>query len=151
MGSFGLGIASVALLIGSLALILRRQIALPLRPLQQGIRSAAAGEGRAVPATGNDELGHMAAAFNSMLGKVSERDAALRDEKERFRALIEHAADVIVVVAADGSMLYVSPAAQTVLGVTPDVLHERSLPTEAHPEDRERLAAALHAVVGSSR
>jgi PAS domain S-box-containing protein len=143
-----LGIASVALLIGSLALILRRQIALPLRRLQEGIRSAAAGEGRAVPATGSAELGHMAAAFNSMLSKVSERDAALRDEKERFRALIEHAADVIVVIAADGSVLYASPAAQAVLGVTPDVLHGRSLLTEAHPEDRERLAAALHAVAG---
>ncbi len=142
------GIASVALLIASLALILRRQIAQPLRRLQEGIRSAAAGEGREVPATGSAELGHMAAAFNSMLGKVSERDAALRDEKERFRALIEHAPDVIVVVAADGGVLYASPAAQTVLGVAPDVLLGRSLLAEAHPEDHERLTAALHAVVG---
>jgi len=142
------GIASVALLIASLALILRRQIAQPLRRLQEGIRSAAAGEGRAVPASGNDELGHMAAAFNSMLGKVSERDAALRDEKERFRALIEHAADVIVVVAADGTVRYASPAAQAVLGVTPDALLGRSLLADAHPEDREQLAAALQAVVG---
>jgi PAS domain S-box-containing protein len=83
-----------------------------------------------------------------MLGKVSERDAALRDEKERFRALIEHAADVIVVVAADGCVRYASPAAQAVLGVTPDELLGRSLLDEAHPEDHERLAAALQAVVG---
>jgi PAS domain S-box-containing protein len=142
------GIASVALLIASLALILRRQIALPLRRLQDGIRSAAAGEVRAVEATGSAELGHMAAAFNSMLGKVTERDAALRDEKERFRALIEHAADVIVVVAADGSVLYTSPAAQWVLGLLPDALLGRSLLAEVHPEDHDALAAALRAVVG---
>jgi PAS domain S-box-containing protein len=142
------GIASVALLIASLALILRRQIAQPLRRLQDGIRSAAAGEGREVRAGGSEELGHMAAAFNSMLGKVSERDAALRDEKERFRALIEHAPDVIVVVAADGGVRYASPAAQTVLGMKPDTLLGRSLLTEAHPEDQEALAAALQAVVG---
>jgi two-component system NtrC family sensor kinase len=142
------GIASVALLIASLALILRRQIAQPLRRLQDGIRSAAAGEGREVRASGSEELGHMAAAFNSMLGKVSERDAALRDEKERFRALIEHAADVIVVVAADGSVRYASPAAQAVLGVTSDALLGRPLLAEVHAEDQAKLAAALQAVVG---
>ncbi len=142
------GIASAALLIASLAMILRRQIALPLRRLRDGIRSAAAGEGRAVPATGSEELGHMAAAFNSMLGKVSERDAALRDEKERFRALIEHAADVIVVVSAGGVVKYASPAAQTVLGVAPELLQGRSLLADAHPDDQAQLAKALHAVVG---
>jgi PAS domain S-box-containing protein len=142
------GIASVALLIASLAFILRRQIAQPLRRLQEGIRSAAAGEGRAVPETGSAELGHMAKAFNSMLGKVTERDAALRDEKERFRALIEHAADVIVVVAADGNVRYASPAAQSVLGLTPDALSGRSMLADVHPEDQARLSAALQAVVG---
>jgi len=142
------GIASVALLIASLALILRRQIAQPLRRLQEGIRDAAAGEGREVPATGSNELGHMAAAFNAMLGKVSARDADLRIEKERFRALIEHAADVIVVVAADGKVQYASPAVQSALGVTPDALHGRSMLAAAHPEDRERLTAALQSVVG---
>jgi PAS domain S-box-containing protein len=142
------GIASVGLLIAILAMILRRQIARPLAQLQQGIRSAAAGEGRALPAGNDDELGHMAAAFNTMLGKVSARDAALRDEKERFRALIEHAPDVIVVAAANGTIQYVSPSAQAALGVSPDTLLERSLLEEAHPEDRERLAAALQAVVG---
>ena len=142
------GIASVAVLIASLALILRRQIALPLRRLQDGIRSAAAGEGHMLPTSGSEELGHMAAAFNTMLGKVSERDAALRDEKERFRALIEHAADVIIVVAADGVVRYVSPAMQSVLGVTPDTLIGRSLLAEVHPEDQDELSAELQAVVG---
>jgi PAS domain S-box-containing protein len=142
------GIVSVGLLISILAMILRRQIAQPLAQLQQGIRNAAAGEGRAVPAGGDDELGRMAAAFNTMLGKVSARDAALRDEKERFRALIEHAPDVIIVVAANGTIQYVSPAAQAVLGVARDSLLNRSLLEVAHPEDQERLAAALQAVEG---
>ena len=141
------GIASVGLLIASLAMILRRQIAQPLRALQDGIRSATSGEVRAVPVAGNDELAHMAAAFNSMLGKVSERDAALRIEKERFRALIEHAADVILVIGADGVVRYASPAAQTALGVQPEALVGQSLMSEAHPDDRSRFASALHAVI----
>ncbi len=106
------------------------------------------GRERALPAGADDELGHMAAAFNTMLGKVSERDAALRNEKERFRALIEHAADVIVVVAADGGVGYVSPAAQAALGRGAETFLGRSLLSEAHPEDQGRLAAALQAVVG---
>jgi PAS domain S-box-containing protein len=142
------GIASVALLIVSLALILRRQIALPLRRLQEGIRSAAAGEVRTLPTSGSEELGHMASAFNTMLGRVSERDAALRIEKERFRALIEHAADVIVVVSSGGIVKYSSPAAQTVLGFAPELFQGRSLLADAHPEDQAKLAKALHAVVG---
>lgn len=142
------GLASVALLIASLALILRRQIALPLHRLLAGIRSAGAGAVRQVPVGGSDELIHMAEAFNSMLGKVSERDAALRDEKERFRALIEHAADVIIVVAPDGLMRYVSPAAQSTLHMAPEELLGRSLLEQVYPEDQDRLAAALQAVVG---
>jgi two-component system NtrC family sensor kinase len=142
------GIASVGLLIASLALILRRQIAKPLRELQEGIRSATAGEGRRLRTGEDNELGHMASAFNTMLGKVSERDAALRDEKERFRALIEHAADVIIVVAANGVVRYVSPSAQTALGVSPNAFVGRSLLEETHPEDQERLNSALEAVVG---
>src|SRR5262249_49907454 len=120
----------------------------PLRRLQDGIRSAAAGEGREVEASGSDELGHMAAAFNSMLGKGSERDAALRIEKERFRALIEHAAGVILGGAADGTVRYVSPAARAALGIAPDALVGRSLLAEVHPEDQEGLGAALQAVIG---
>jgi len=142
------GIASVTLLIASLALILRRQIALPLRRLQEGIRSAAAGERKDVPASGAEELGHMAAAFNTMLDRVEERDAALRDEKERFRALIEHAADVIIVVTSGGIVRYASPSAQAVLGVAPEALQGRSLLADAHPDDQLQLAKALHAVIG---
>jgi two-component system NtrC family sensor kinase len=142
------GFASVGLLIASLAVILRRQIARPLRALQEGIRGATAGEGRALTVRSDNELGHMATAFNTMLGKVSERDAALRIEKERFRALIEHAPDVIAVVDAGGIVRYVSPAAQKTLGVEPESLVGRSMLAEVHPEDHERVMAAFQAVTG---
>src|SRR5690606_3984612 len=109
---------------------------------------AETGEIRTVPATGSDEVGHLATAFNAMLGKVSERDAALRVEKERFRALIEHAADVIGVVNADGVVSYVSPSIEQVLGVKPSALLGRPMLEHVHEEDRPSLAAALNAVIG---
>lgn len=145
-----IGLASLGLLLASLALILRRQVGRPLGQLLEGIRSAEAGEIRTVPASGSDEVGHLALAFNAMLGKVSERDAALRVEKERFRALIENAADVIIIVDAQGAVSYVGPSIETVLGVRPDALLDRPMLDHVHEEDRSGLAAALHAVIGKA-
>ena len=142
------GLASLALLLASLSLILRRQVARPLDQLLAGIRSAEAGEIRTVPAAGSDEISYLATEFNSMLGKVSERDAALRVEKERFRALIEYAADVISVVDADGMVTYVSPSIEKVLGVQPHQLIGRPVLDYVHEEDRPGVASALQAVIG---
>jgi PAS domain S-box-containing protein len=142
------GLASVALLLLSLAIILRRQVGQPLNELLAGIRSAAVGEVRAVPVTGDDEFAHLASAFNAMVGQVSERDAALRVEKERFRALIEHAADVILVVDAGTIVRYASPSLESALGVAPDAVLGQPLLHRLHADDRAGLAEALQAVLG---
>ena len=47
---------------------------------------------------------------------------ALRRTSERFRALVRHSSDVIIVVDATGSPSYVSPALEHVLGYRPDDL-----------------------------
>jgi diguanylate cyclase (GGDEF)-like protein/PAS domain S-box-containing protein len=49
-------------------------------------------------------------------------EQGLRASEERFRALVQHAADVILVIEADGTVRHVSPAVQTVLGYEPDRL-----------------------------
>jgi len=143
-----IGLGSLAVLLVSLAMILRRQIGRPLSDLLEAIRSAAAGNVRAVPASGADEIGHVALAFNAMVSKVSERDAALRVEKERFRALIEHAADVILVIDAAGIVRYASPSLEAVLGITPETLVGRPLLDRLHADDHAGVAAALEAVRG---
>jgi PAS domain S-box-containing protein len=143
-----IGLASFGLLLVSLAFILRRQVGRPLRGLLDGIRSTAAGELRAVPVTGSDELAHLASAFNAMVDRVSERDAALRVEKERFRALIEHAVDVICVVDAAGIVRYASPSLETVLGVLPETVIGRPLLDRVHADDRKRLTNVMQGVTG---
>ncbi len=49
--------------------------------------------------------------------KEKERvEGSLRQSERRFRALVQHASDIIMVVEADGSVSYASPAFETVLG-----------------------------------
>jgi PAS domain S-box-containing protein len=74
-------------------------------------------------------------------------EAARRGDAERFRALGEHASDVVGVLAADGTILYESPAVRRVLGYDPADLVGRSGLEIVHPDDvasaQERLAEVL--------
>ena len=53
---------------------------------------------------------------------LATEEQGLRASEERFRALVQHAADVILVLEPDGTVRHVSPAVQTVLGYEPDRL-----------------------------
>jgi PAS domain S-box-containing protein len=74
---------------------------------------------------------------------------ALRLSEERFRGLIENAAELIVIVNGDGSLGYLSPSVTRVLGYDPAEWVRRSLFDWIHPEDvslarREFARGALH-------
>jgi diguanylate cyclase (GGDEF)-like protein/PAS domain S-box-containing protein len=59
----------------------------------------------------------------------------LADCEARFRALVQHAADVILIVDIDGEIRYASPAARDIFGERPDVLDGKRLATYVHPQD----------------
>ncbi|HVK19657.1 MAG TPA: PAS domain-containing protein, partial [Fimbriiglobus sp.] len=63
-----------------------------------------------------------------------------------FRVLIEHAADLIVVVDAAGAVCYVSPSAAR-LGYAADGWVGQPYEEIAHPEDRAALCGALAGAV----
>jgi diguanylate cyclase (GGDEF)-like protein/PAS domain S-box-containing protein len=59
-----------------------------------------------------------------------QKDQALRGMQlleSRFDALLRHAADVVVVLTTNGTCVYISPSADTVLGIRPDVAVGRPL------------------------
>jgi PAS domain S-box-containing protein len=58
----------------------------------------------------------------------------LRASEERFRLLIEHASDIIMIVNADGTFRYLSPA------------HERRVFGYFHPEDLPAVISAFRSV-----
>jgi len=64
-------------------------------------------------------------------------EAALRASEARFRLLVEHASDIIMIVNADSTFRYLSPA------------HERRVFGYFHPEDLPAVIGAFRAVAQS--
>lgn len=66
---------------------------------------------------------------------------ALRRDLERFRLLVEHAADVVIEMAQDGEVLYVGPKVRAVLGFWPRELVGRHILDWVHPDDLPAIRA----------
>src|SRR5213080_680188 len=69
-------------------------------------------------------------------------EEARRQGEERFRALIEHGADAVALVAPDGTLLFASHSIERLLGFAPAEL-------VVHPDDVPRVHAALRDIVAS--
>jgi PAS domain S-box-containing protein len=89
-----------------------------------------------VAITGNDELGTLEREINRML-------EAIPASEERFRALVEHSNDLILILNRDATIRYVTPSAQTILGYTPEELGGRSALELIHPDDRATAQEAF--------
>jgi diguanylate cyclase (GGDEF)-like protein/PAS domain S-box-containing protein len=72
--------------------------------------------------------------------------AMLADSERRYRHLAENSDDVIVQLAANGVIQYVSPRVALTLGTAPASLLGTFLPSLAHPDDRLRLESAISRV-----
>jgi diguanylate cyclase (GGDEF)-like protein/PAS domain S-box-containing protein len=76
----------------------------------------------------------------------------LRRSHERYRSLVQNSADVNMILAADGTIAYESPAVERVLGFSPDGRIGRSALDSIHPDDRawgERMLADVVASPGA--
>jgi PAS domain S-box-containing protein len=87
--------------------------------------------------------------FTAFIADITERKRA---EEERiaaatkFRALVEHASDVIFLCDADGRFTYVSPAVTRMLGYAPAELLGSNPMEYVHPEDLTEVAQRLRTV-----
>jgi PAS domain S-box-containing protein len=68
-------------------------------------------------------------------------EVALRRSEELFRALSENAADIITVIAEDGTIRYESPSITRLLGYEPAELVGKNAFNYVHPDDRARVIA----------
>ena len=64
---------------------------------------------------------------------------AIRTERARFRALIEHSPATVCVLDDTGTFQYVSPSMEEVTGFSPRELRGQSAFENVHEEDRERV------------
>ena len=120
-----LGVVSVtpAFLVAALvAWRAQRRISLPLRDLTQRVVSLRA-EGLAGVAPtpiGHDEVEVLVQAFDDMQAALRQRDGELRRSEQYYRALIDRARDVTLLLAADLRVRYASPSVHAVLGRAPE-------------------------------
>jgi PAS domain S-box-containing protein len=89
------------------------------------------------------------AQFAELMGMIRhavekrEVEEALAHNERHFRSLIENAADVILIVNDDGTVLYVSPAATRVLGYTQDEIIGSSILNVADPTNSDSILGAM--------
>lgn len=72
---------------------------------------------------------------------------ALRESEKRFRALVQHSSDIIVLLDADGTVRYVSPAVERILGYPPDSFVGQNPLEHVHLGDVEATQQVLDAVM----
>lgn len=75
-------------------------------------------------------------------------EVAVRHEKERFRALVENALDMILVLRFDGAVEYASDGARRMLGYDPHELVGRTVFELMHPDE---VAARFQAFLEAAR
>jgi PAS domain S-box-containing protein len=84
--------------------------------------------------------------YQGIILDITERrqaEAAIRASEERFRAMIEHSAEAMALLRADGTFLYASPAASRINGFSPDVFLGQNAFEIMHPDDLDAAYAAF--------
>jgi PAS domain S-box-containing protein len=72
---------------------------------------------------------------------------ALRQNRERFRQIAEHVADLIVLVDAAGRRLYANPAYHAIISTASDDAGGGDIFNEVHPDDQARIRAEFQRIV----
>jgi PAS domain S-box-containing protein len=130
---FGGSTLFVAAVLGSLV---TRSITRPLAILRQGTQALAKGEfHHQVTTAGEDELADLAYAFNDAARQLQKLYANLEESEARFRSLIEHSSDFIVVLDRDCNIVYVSPSSEQVLKLDPGQLLGKHISAILHADD----------------
>ena len=73
--------------------------------------------------------------FLLVLVRLAGLSTAMRRSEERFRSLIQNASDAFAIIEPDGTIRYVSPAVQRIVGHSPEELTGQSCFDLVHPDD----------------
>jgi diguanylate cyclase (GGDEF)-like protein/PAS domain S-box-containing protein len=94
-----------------------------------------------------DRLAEQNATLTAQAGQLERLLEEVRGNEERFRAPVQNASDVILVVGPDLTVTYQTPSVERVLGYAPGDLLGTRLVDLVHPDDHE---PALEFIVGAT-
>ncbi|NGZ05716.1 MAG: response regulator [Magnetococcales bacterium] len=110
-------LAIFSLLALSLSLLLKKNVTDPVRRLDRHAKALGQGDMESVIAVpGEDELGRLAAAMETMRRDIRESHAALRRQEEYVASLIDSALDMILSVDPQQNIVIFNPAAEKTYG-----------------------------------
>jgi PAS domain S-box-containing protein len=99
-----------------LGVIVTRSIAGRLEKVDAAARSLARGQFQQQLAVGgNDEIARLSQIFNEMSARLRGLYETLQQSEARFRSIIEHASDFILILDAEGLVRYASPSSDRAL------------------------------------
>jgi two-component system cell cycle sensor histidine kinase/response regulator CckA len=102
---------------GFLGVKVTRSIAGRLEKVDAAARSLARGQfQQQLVVGGNDEIARLSQVFNEMSTRLRSLYETLQRSEARFRSIIEHASDFILILNAEGSVRYASPSSERALG-----------------------------------
>jgi len=120
-------------------MLLTRRLTEPLRLLTVGAEKIGKGDlDTRIAIRSRDEFGRLAQVFNQTAGQLQETLTECQQREEHFRSLIENMSDIIVILDAEGAILYLSPSIERILGYPQDAVMGRRAFDFVHPDDQEQ-------------
>nr|WP_228052226.1 response regulator [Nodosilinea sp. LEGE 07298] len=84
-----------------------------------------------------------ASLFDQWIHTKTAQVEALRQNEERFRVLVQNVSDVLTVMAADGTISYISSSVKQILGYETQEILGKPISELVHPQDQLKIAAFL--------
>lgn len=131
---------AVASAIGSRVLVLRR-----IDALTAAARRVAQGDFAVRTARADDDgdLADLAYSFDTMVAALECQTTEMRRREDWSRALLQHSNDLVIVLDADNAVRHADPAADRLLGRTPEELAGQAFVSLVHAEDVARVSWML--------